>query len=137
MSDALIRAAIETRVAAWAAGRQPALPVCYENTSAAPAKPYARVTLLPATTENLFVKGNHRLRSGVCQVALILPPGVGTAQADALAASLDAAFPLNVALVQGGVKVVLMSPFSRGPAIPEADAYYVPISCTYRSDAVL
>lgn len=135
MSEALIRAAFETRLQAWANAQS--LPIFFENVTGSPTKPYARVNLLPAEAENLFLAGNHRLRAGLCQVSLVLPPNTGTARAAALAASLDAAFPLDVPLLQGGIRVSLMSPFGSGPAEQEEDAYFVPVSCRYRCDTVL
>jgi hypothetical protein len=137
MSDALIRAAFETRLNAWAAIQSPPLPLVFENITTAQAIPYARVTILKGDTENQFMDGRHRGRTGVCQVSLVLPPNTGAAKAEAIAASLDAAFPLTAHLVQGGARVVLTSPFSAGTGRNEADSYYVPVSCTYRCDTVL
>lgn len=135
MSEALIRAAFETRLTTWAASRS--LPIFFENVTGSPAKPYVRVNLLPAETENQFLDGTHRLRVGVCQVSLVMPPNTGTGAAAAHSASLDAAFPLTVPLTQGSARVFLTAPFGAGIGVDEDDAYFLPVTCRYRCDTVL
>jgi hypothetical protein len=138
MSDALVRAAFETRVATWAAAQSPAIPVEYENvTFTPPTGRYVRCHLLPAPTQNDMLNGEHRRRMGVFQVSLCMPIGTGPGAAAALTASLDAAFPLSAPMAQGGVKVFLLSPMSPGPALQGPDRFIVPVSCTYRADTVI
>lgn len=137
MSDTLLRAAFETRLNAWAAAQTPALPIFFENVTGSPTAPYARVDLLKGDTENQFLDGKHRQRVGVCQVSLILPPNSGTARASALADSLDAAFPVATPLVQGSLRVYLTRPFSASGGTPEANHYYVPVTCAYQAHTVL
>lgn len=138
MSDALVRAAFETRLAAWAAAQVPAIPIAYENAAfTAPTGRYARCFLLPALTQNDMLSGEHRRRMGVFQVSLCMPIGAGPGAAAALTASLDAAFPLTAPMVQGALRVFLLSPMSPGPAIQEPDRFVVPVSCTYRADTIV
>lgn len=138
MSDALVRAAFETRLAAWAAAQSPAIPVAYENaTFTAPTGRYVRCYLIPAPTECETFNGEHRRRMGVFQVSLCMPIGSGPAAANALAASLDAAFSLTAPMTQGSIKVFLLSPMSIAPAIQGDDRYVVPVSCTYRADIIV
>lgn len=137
MSDALVRAAFETRLKAWADAQVPPIPVAYENaTFTPPAGRYARCHLIPAPTLSEDLSGTHRLRRGIFQVDLCMPIGTGPSAASALAASLDAAFPLIAPMTQGSIKVFLLSPLSPGPAIEEPDHYVVPLSCEYRSDTI-
>ncbi|MGZ5121030.1 MAG: phage tail terminator-like protein [Burkholderiales bacterium] len=138
MSDALVRAAFETRLAAWAAAQSPAIPVAWENsTFTPPTGRYVRCYLIPAPTECETFNGEHRRRMGVFQVSLCMSTGSGPAAANALAASLDATFPLSAPLAQGNIKVFLLSPMSIAPAIQENDHYVVPVSCTYRTDIIV
>ena len=138
MSDALVRAAFETRLAAWAAAQSPAIPVAYENaTFTPPTGRYVRCFLIPATTDCETMNGEHRRRMGVFQVSLCMPIGSGPAAATALAASLDAAFPIALPMTQGSIKVFLLSPMSIAPALQEDNRYVVPVSCTYRADTIV
>jgi hypothetical protein len=137
MNDQLLRAAFETRLAAWAAAQDPAIPIAFQNVDCDPPKGrYARCFLLPAPTQCDTLGGEHRRLTGVFQVSLCMPPGEGPGDASALAESLDAAFPLSTPIVQGGLRIFLLSPMSQGPAIQEPDRYVVPVSCTYRADAI-
>lgn len=138
MSDALIRAAFESRVAAWAAAQSPAIPVSYQNVAfTPPAGRYLRAWVLPAPTQSQTLNGEHRARRGVFQVDLNLPIGTGPAAANALCASLDAAFPLSAPMTQGGTKVFLLSPMSQGPSLESPTHYTVPVSCEYRCDTIV
>lgn len=135
MSDALVRAAFESRLASWAAAQVPPIPVAYQNVPFTPPNGrYARCWVLPAPTQSGTLDGLHRERKGVFQVDLLMPNGTGSGAATALAASLDAAFP--VVLSQGGIKVFLLSPMSQSSSIQEPNHYMVPVSCMYRSDTV-
>lgn len=139
MSDALVRAAFETRLAAWAAAQSPTIPVVYQNQTYTPVagSRYIRAWLLPAPTQCQTFNGEHRVRRGVFQVDLNMPIGTGPAAANALAASLDAAFPLTAPMTQGAVKVFLLSPMSQGPSLDGSTHYTVPVSCEYRCDTIV
>lgn len=138
MSDALVRAAFETRLLAWANAQTPAIPVAFENAAfSAPTGRYARAYLLPAPTACETFNGEHRRRMGVFQVSLCMPIGTGPGAAAALTASLDAAFPLSAPMTQGALKVFLLSPMSPAPAIQEPDHFVAPVSCTYRADTIV
>lgn len=137
MSDALVRATFETRIAAWAAAQSPAIPVAYENTTfTPPAGRYLRCWLLPLPTQAETFDGLGRLRRGMFQIDLCMPMGAGSAAILALIASLDAAFPLTTPLAQGGISVYLLTPLSGAAGRPDGDHYVVPVSCEYRSDTV-
>jgi hypothetical protein len=138
MSDALVRAAFETRLAAWAAAQSPAIPIAYENaTFTPPTGRYVRCFLIPAPAASETLNGEHRRRMGVFQVSLCMPIGSGPGAAASLAASLDTAFPLSAPMTQGGIKVFLLSPMSIAPAIQDGDRYVIPVSCTYRADIIV
>lgn len=137
MSDALVRAAFETRLATWAAAQTPPIPVAYQNLAfTPPTGRYVRCWLLPAPTLSEDLGGLHRQRRGIFQLDLCLPIGVGPGAANTLAASLDATFPLTAPMVQGAIRVFLLTPLSQGPAQDGPDHYMVPLSCEYRSDTI-
>jgi hypothetical protein len=138
MSDALVRAAFETRLLAWANAQVPAIPVAFENAAfTPPSGRYARAYLLPAPTACETWGGEHRRRMGIFQVSLCMPIGTGPGAAALLTASLDAAFPIALPMTQGTLKVFLLSPMSPAPAIQESDHFIVPVSCTYRADTIV
>lgn len=138
MSDALVRAAFETRLSAWAAAQVPAIPVAWEEVSFSPPPTrYIRAWLLRAPTQNEAWDSNHRLRRGIFQVDLCIPSNSkGTGEATALAASLDATFSLAAPMTQGDIKVFLLSPMSpvKGPL--EGTHNVTHVSCEYRSDTI-
>jgi hypothetical protein len=137
MSDALIRTAFESRLATWAAAQSPAIPVAYENCDfTPPAGRYVRCFILPANTQSETLDGIHRKRTGIFQVDLCMPIKSGSGAAIALAASLDAAFPLTAPMTQSTLKIFLLSPMSMAAAIQQPDHFVVPVSCAYRADTV-
>lgn len=134
MSQALIRAAFEQKVANWAAAQSPAIPVVYEGVNTPiPSGRYAACYLLPLPTESDFMERTDRQFSGVFQVNLFVSTqtanSAGMAEAEALVASLDAAIGMRI--TNGAVTVHLTRPMSAGQAIPDADRYMVPIDCAY------
>ena len=137
MSDALIRAAFESRLKAWAAAQTPPIPVAWENVPFNPPKTrYARAFVLPAPTVSLTLDRTHRQRKGVYQVTLVMPIGSGAGAAAALCASIDAAFPIGTLLTQGGLTVTLLTPFSPATAIQEPERFAVPVSAQYQADSI-
>lgn len=137
MSDALVRAAFESRIAAWAAAQVPPIPVSYQNvTFTPPAGRYARCWVLPVPTQAETFDGLGRLRRGIFQVDLCMPIGAGPGAANTLAASLDVAFPLTGPMAQGGINIYLLTPLSQASGMQEPDHYVVPVSTEYRSDTI-
>lgn len=137
MSDALVRAAFETRLAAWAAAQSPAIPVSYQNVPfTPPTGRYVRVWILPAPTQSHGIGGTDRERKGVVQIDLCLPIGTGSKTASDLAASLDAAFPLTGPMAQGSIEVWMTSPLSAAAPIEGPTHYTVPLSGSYLSHTV-
>lgn len=134
MSQAKIRAAFETRLAAWAATKS--LPVAYENASfTQPAEAYVRVFVLPAATTSETMDVLHRGYKGVIQVTVVLPLDAGSQQAQGIAAELDALLPMP-GFNHDGIRVNMTAPMSMRPAIKEEGRYAFPISGNYRVDTV-
>lgn len=138
MTTARIRAAFEAKVKTWAAAQSPALPVAWTNVEfTPPAGPYCRAFLIPARTASRDLGGMNRSYAGVFQISLYLPIGEGPARAEALAASLETAFPVEDPLIAGQLYVFLSSPMSAAAPVDDPGRYVVPISCTYRAEDYL
>jgi hypothetical protein len=129
MTQAIIRAAFETRLDAWATAN--GLTVAWENRAfSPPATAYARAKLLPARTDDLFFDGTGRDASGLFEVALYMPLGGGPGAGEALVASLDAAFA--VSFTQSGLRVTLLTPMSAAAGVQVANRFVIPVSAEYR-----
>jgi hypothetical protein len=104
MSDLLIRAALETRLAALT----PALATAWENASYSPVDgvPFQRVEYITAEPENPEM-GSFRRLSGFMQVTLMYPQGSGPAVAATRAELIRSWFPKGLSLTKSGVVVMI------------------------------
>lgn len=138
MSKRLIRQALETRLATWAAAHSPALRIAFENVSFRPntGETYLRAYLLPANTSSDDLAGAHRGYTGVFQVSIVVPPNSGTGAAATIEAELDALFPVNLQILVGGLAVQMMTPMSGSGAIDDDDATTISVSTRYRADTI-
>lgn len=138
MSKARIRAAFEDRLTTWAAAQTPEIRIAWENIKFTPPEGrYGRANLLPARTVSRDLSGMAREYAGVFQVSLYMPIGSGPGSADALEASLDAAFPVEDTLGDDQFRIYITSPMSAAPALEDADRYVIPVSCMYRAGEYL
>lgn len=139
MSDATIRKAFETRIAIWAAGLSPVLPIAYENHAFIPPanKRYGRCFVLPGQTSVADLGATVKDFVGVFQLTLVLPINKGTADSSTLAQSLDTAFPAGQPMLQDGLRIWIVGAMSMGPALPDPDSYRIPVSAPYRAIRVL
>jgi hypothetical protein len=137
MSNALIRAAFESRLSAWAQAQTPPILIAYENVPfVQPTGRYLRSYLLPASTISKTLDRLHRQYTGVYQASIVMPLNAGPGDGQVLAAALDALFPIQTPLTQGGIKVILLTPMSAGPAMQDVNNYLIPVSCQYRADTI-
>lgn len=135
MSQQAIRAAFESRLAAWAAAR--ALLVAWENVPfTEPTAIYLRAAVLPAPTSSGDLAGSHRAYRGVFQVSVVAPTNVGAGAAVALADELAAHFPVNLQLTAAGVTVSVLTPASAAAGLQSETRYTVPVSLQYRADTI-
>lgn len=136
MSQKAIRAAIEQRLAAWAAAESPPIPIAYQNApfSAPTSGPHLRAFLLPADTGSPFLEGGARTYIGVYQVSVCAPESTGPALAEVIVAELEALFPANLSITHSGVTAVVTAPVSASPAITEPGLYVIPCRFRYRAD---
>ena len=136
MSNQTIRALFETRLKAWADAHTPALPIAFENVQFTPPTGlYLAAYLLPADTSSQDLEGALRNRLGVFQVNIVAPAGTGPGPGQAIAAELDALFPVNLRLTNAGFFVQTTSPTRERSAVSSEDRHMVPVDLTYRSDS--
>ncbi len=134
MSNRLIRAEFESRLATWAAAKVPPIPVAYQNkTFTPPTARHVRAFLLPAQTDSRDLDGLHRLYLGVWQVSLFMPIGTGAGAAELLVDEICDLYPksMSVLLPTSEIILTLSRPMSAAPPINDPAYYIVPISCSY------
>lgn len=138
MSTNAVRAALEARLATWAAARSPVLRIAWQNTPFTPAsgETYLQPFLLPAETDSADLKGDHRAYRGVFQVSITAPINAGVGAALGVAAELNTLFPVNGRYTSAGVTTQIIGPASAGPAIQEPDRLTIPVSIPYRADTI-
>lgn len=95
MSNAIIRAYMEGKIATWAAAQSPAIPVAYEDVPFTPPATghYLEVFLMPAATLTATIKGTRGRMIGLFQINLYTRAGQGSGPSETLAQSIIAAFP--------------------------------------------
>jgi len=133
MSQARVRNAFESRLAAWAASK--ALPVVWQNVGAGNMTgDHLRAYLLPAQTLSMDIAGEHRGYRGVFQVSIFTRPNIGANRAESLARELDELFPVALRMLSAGLTVQVMTPMASHPSIVETDWYSVPVDCRYGAE---
>jgi len=125
-----IRSELEGRLKTWADANN--LPVVWQNTAYQPVagKTYLRAFLMPAASTSRDLAGVNRTHRGVFQVSVIAPAGTGSGAAEAIAESIAALYPPNLAL--GIVKTV--GPMTVAPALQGEATYTVPVWGRYVVD---
>jgi len=132
VSQARVRNAFESRLAAWAASK--ALPVVWQNVGAGNMTgDHLRAYLLPAQTLSMDLAGEHRGYRGVFQVSIFTRPNIGANRAESLARELDDLFPVALRMLSAGLTVQVMTPMASRPSIVETDWYSVPVDCRYEA----
>lgn len=135
MSNKRCRQAIETRLAAWAAARSPALPIAWENVPfTQPTGAYLRAFLLPANTTGPDIAGAARTYRGVYQVSVVAPLNAGPGAAEGIADEIAALFQLNQLLPVTGLTLQVITPVTAAQGAQDATNYVVPVSFGYRAD---
>ncbi|MFA5595940.1 MAG: phage tail terminator-like protein [Pusillimonas sp.] len=137
MSKRQIRAAFESRLSAWTKAQTPVVPVAWENTPFTPTTyPFLRAFIVPDDTDSLDLAGDHRLYTGLFQISVIGEVGKGAAQAERIAESIAELFPLNLRMAVTDGVVLVYSPMSEGPAMPDSGIFTLPVWCRYRMDTI-
>jgi hypothetical protein len=137
MSNAIIQAAIEVRLAAWAGAQSPAIPIAYENMGFKPTagQRYLRGTLMPAGTLNPSQGGEHKRYHGFYQVDVYVPANGGTGPSRALTKAIEVLFKCPTTIQSGGLNVHINRTPSVGPGMPDDSGFYmVPVTIWYDLD---
>lgn len=132
-----IRAILESRLAAWAAARAPALPVLWENvrTDAEPQGEHLRAYVIPATPQNPYLGSDVVLHRGLFQVSVFCLAGTGSNRAETLAGEIAALFPVDAVLADGAQELRVIAPPALLPAQPDDSWYRLAVRVTYQCAA--
>jgi hypothetical protein len=135
MSQARVRAALETALDTWADAQTPAISIAWQNVAFTPtAARYLRCTILPAEMVSQDLTGAHRRYLGIMQVDICMPKHTGPAATEALIASLDSTFAPATRFTASGLTVTILNPVSPSPSYQDETHYVTPVSIPYRAD---
>lgn len=137
MSNKLCRQAIETTLHIWAATRDPILPVAWQNVDPGTlAVPYLRAYMLPAQTDSLDLKGDHREYHGIYQITVVCALDRGPGAAEGIATEIADTFPLNMRMTADYLTVTVNRPVTVAQGVPDEYEYILPVSFGYRADVI-
>ena len=135
MSDKTIRAALEGRLATWAATQS--LTVNYQNAPISqPATAYLRAWFMPANRGSKDLAGLHVLYAGIFQIDVVGVENVGTGAVATIVEAIAAQFPNNLLIVKSGLTVRIVAPPSPKTGEYEPGRYVVKVSIPYRCDTI-
>ena len=135
MSDKTIRAALEGRLATWAATQS--LTVQYQNVPISqPATTYLRAWFMPAIRGSKDLAGLHTLYAGIFQIDVVGVENVGTGAVATIVENIAAQFPNNLLIVKSGLTVRVTAPPSPKTGEYEPGRYVVKVSIPYRCDTI-
>lgn len=130
----LIRAAIEVRLATWAALQTPALPIAWEGWAFSPNGTYLRVDMNTAEPDDPALGQGLQRHRGVYQVSVFVPTGSGPVTAESKAADIAALFARGTVMNQGSTKVEIYRTPQVGRLMPDGPYSFVPVTIWYRAD---
>lgn len=135
MSQADVRALIEQRLKGFTDDND--LLVAWQDIAFdPPAGDYFAFFLLPAQTRSDDMAGAHRAWTGIAQIDVRTPSGKGPGAGEAWLKQLDALFPCNLIISGSALSVLILTPVSAGPEIPDESHVSLPVSFQYRADFV-
>jgi hypothetical protein len=131
MSEPLIRAALEARLAAMS----PAIVIAYENVNYVPVvnTPYARINLMRAQPANPEA-GKFQQAQGIFQVTLEYPQNVGPGVVEARAKAIADWFPRALSLSASGIVVTIMRAAYIMAGFADGDRWAVPVRVFYQAN---
>ena len=135
MSDKTIRAALEGRLATWAATQS--LTVQYQNVPISqPATTYLRAWFIPAIRGSKDLAGLHTLYAGIFQIDVVGVENVGTGAVATIVEAIAAQFPNNLQIAKSGLTIQITAPPSPKTGEYEPGRYVVKVSIPYRCDTI-
>lgn len=138
MSLLQIRGAFQDRLNDWTTDRDTTLRIAWQNVPFTPVtgETYLRVFLLPALTDSQDLEGKHRAYTGIFQINIVCPAGTGSKLVEDIAEELESLFPLNLRMATTSGPVLVYTPMSVGPALPDGGTFTLPVWCRYRMDTI-
>lgn len=132
MSSVLIRAALETKLAAMT----PSIGTAYENIPLTPVAgtPYQSAYLMSADHDNSTMGDGHYREQGVFQVSLFYPLQAGAGVAAARAELIKTAFARGTSIVSGSVTVRIGKTPHIGQGRVDGDRWHVPVKIFWFAD---
>jgi hypothetical protein len=134
MSNAVIRAELETRLKAWADAQIPEVPIAFQNVPfTKPTGPYLEAILMPNGTFNKELSGTRKTYIGIFQVNCWAPSGKGMGQVEALSQSVVNLFPI---LPKSGAVSIEQTPTAEKPLPDDSGWVIVPVTIKYRMETL-
>lgn len=134
MSISVIRAALESRLKLWADAQNPVVKIAFQNVGfEKPATPFVECILIPNVAMNRDVAASGERHLGFFQINCWAPNGKGMGQAEALAQSVKALFPV----VPKAGSISVESPPKIDKALLDTSGAWVivPVLIQYRFEA--
>lgn len=133
MSNASIRAELETRLKTWADAQNPQVPIAFQNSPfTKPANgPFLEPILIPNETLNKTVAGTRKTHIGLFQVNCWAASGGGMRQVEQLAQSIVDLFPI---LPKTGTVSIEKTPEAERPMSDGSGWVIVPVMIKYRME---
>lgn len=133
MSNATIRAELETRLKTWADAQTPKIPVSFEGVPfTKPASgTYLECFLIPAVTIDADVSATRQRRLGIFQVNCWIKSGTGMRQVETLAQNIIDLFPI---LPKTGAVSIESTPYADNSILDPSGWIAVPVSIQYRHE---
>lgn len=136
MSNAVVRAALETKLKQWADSQSPAVPVSFENVSFT--KPsdgtFLECMLIPNMTLNKEVSGSRATLVGLFQVNCWARQGKGMRAAEQLAQNVINLYPI---VPKTGAVSIEGTPYAESPLYDNSGWIIVPVVINYRLEKPL
>lgn len=128
-----IRLELQKKLTDWAKAQSPIIPVSIENIPfVKPANgPYLQIIFLSSSVVNPFLDGTYQRETGIMQVNVCVPEGIGTKVESDIANSIRNLFPV---IPKTGA-VSIERPAQVSMAIVRDDGFRViPVSISYRQE---
>lgn len=133
MSDPVIQQLFEADVQAWADDND--YLAVFANAKAEPENaPHLEAFVMPATTVNGFLDGEHEAHTGVFQLNIKRAKGEGMKPYNDAYSSLKALFHVNRRMTKNGLTMQIITPLSKFQGLVSGNYFLVPMSCRYRLD---
>lgn len=135
MSLRSITAALETKLAAFAAAQSPALQVAYTNQRfTRPDTTHLECKILPNENNNPSIGGQHIQKCGIFQVTVLTKTDIGSGTSQRLSDAIEAYFPCGLQLTSGSVNVKVLHTPSTYEATPADGWLRSHVSIKYKVD---